>query len=119
MKYLLILLILFSCISPRVFQSEGFFIEQDKVYHYSVYGDTTLVNYRDTRILRNDTLMQFYEGINQNWMTHEKKADKVALACSKLQGVTKRNPEAQEKINRVCARYRVHTEIIKKVLTLT
>lgn len=52
-------------------------------------------------------------------MTHEKKADKIALACSKLQGVSKRNPETEEKINRVCARYRVQPEFIKKVLTLT
>lgn len=58
---LLTLIILFSCISPKAFQSEGFYIEQEKIYHYSIYGDTTLIDKRDAVILRNDTLIQFYE----------------------------------------------------------
>ncbi len=52
-------------------------------------------------------------------MSYEKKANKIALVCSKLQGISKRNPETEIKINRVCARYRVQPEFIKKVLTLT
>lgn len=61
---ILAIFILSSCAPCRVFQSEGFYIEHERIYHYSVYGDTTLVNYRDITLLKNDTLIQFYE--NQN-----------------------------------------------------
>ena len=57
----IIIILLFSCKATSIFETEGFYIDQEKVYHYSMYGDTTLINHRDAIILKNDSLIQFYQ----------------------------------------------------------
>lgn len=56
----ILLIFLLTRCSPVIYPKESFFYEEPEIYHVSIYGDTTQLNFSDVKILQIDSLKSKY-----------------------------------------------------------